>query len=96
MHQPNLQANTHNIPVEKSHDLNPTLCDIRTSNEPGLSEEEVTNVIEADFEFLDHSDVEEEADLPVNDQPANDEYGQLMTSYTGSGIATVSKWLGYQ
>ena len=80
----------------KSHDVNPDSCDIRTSNEPDLSDEEVTNVIEAGFEFLDHSDVEAESDIPVNDQPANDEYGQLLTSYTESGIATVSKWLGYQ
>ncbi|XP_065053108.1 reticulophagy regulator 2-like isoform X2 [Rhopilema esculentum] len=58
-----------------------------------FSSEECTRAVEADFEFLEHADVDD-----LNFQPENNVVENKATgsSYTDSGIASVSKWLGYE
>ena len=58
-----------------------------------FSSEECTRAVEADFEFLEHADVDD-----LNFQPENNvvENKAIGGSYTDSGIASVSKWLGYE
>ena len=57
-------------------------------------EDMFTRAVEADFEFLEHEDVDD-MDLPKNNKPT-EEVDNDDVSYAKAGIASVSKWLGYE
>ena len=96
IHQPSLEDDQHESHIQTSYDTNPFLYDGEIAKESELTKDDCTRAVEADFEFLEHSDLEADADLAINNQPVNDQQRVMMTSYTESGIATVSKWLGYE
>ena len=92
--QPRLQS-TFKRHTNRPRDEDPVLHHTAAVNRPDLIADECTSAVEADFEFLEHCDLDEEADLPINHQVSG-QAEHTMTSYTESGMATLSKWLGYQ
>lgn len=92
--QPGLQS-TFKRHTNRPRDEDPVLRHTETVTKPDLIADECTNAVEADFEFLEHCDLDEEADIPMNHQVSG-QAEHTMTSYTESGMATLSKWLGYQ
>eukprot|EP00112_Aurelia_sp_Birch-Aquarium-sp1_P014391 Seg3103.6 transcript_id=Seg3103.6/GoldUCD/mRNA.D3Y31 product="hypothetical protein" protein_id=Seg3103.6/GoldUCD/D3Y31 len=57
-------------------------------------EDMYTRAVEADFEFLEHEDVDD-MDNPKNSEPS-EKVDNEDVSYAKVGIASVSKWLGYE
>ena len=56
-------------------------------------EDMFTRAVEADFEFLEHEEVDD-MDLPKN--KPSEKVDNEDVSYAKAGITSVSKWLGYE
>lgn len=93
IYQPSRDEDRLEDEIERYPGLNPMFHDSRFEYQSDTKKEEWTRAVEADFEFLEHSDVD--AEMPANSEQ-NLEVSGSPSSYTNSGIATVSKWLGYQ